>query len=103
LRGMVSLDRVGVGDRLPICSAGGPDPLRSRLVAAAERAGVPHQVCEGNRASDHWSFVRAGLPGARLGSTPYAGYHSADDVPAVVDAGQLRRAGRTVLAWLTPR
>lgn len=102
-RGMVSLDRVGVGEVLPICSASGPDRLRGRLLAAAERAGVAHRPCEGNRASDHWSFVRAGLPGVRLGSTPYAGYHSPSDVPAVVEAAQLRRAGRTVLAWLSPR
>ena len=57
----------------------------------------------GNRASDHWSFVRAGLPGVRLGSTPYAGYHSAGDVPAVVDRAQLERTARTVVAWLAPR
>ena len=56
-----------------------------------------------NRASDHWSFVRAGLPGVRLGSTPYAGYHSAADVPAVVDRDQLERAARTVVAWLGGR
>ena len=50
----------------------------------------------GQRSSDHWSFVRAGLPGARLGSTPYAGYHSAGDVPAVVSPAQLERVGRLV-------
>ncbi len=47
-------------------------------------------------------FVRAGLPAARLGSTPYAGYHSARDAPAVVSARQLTRTGRVVLAWLAP-
>ena len=55
-----------------------------------------------DRASDHWSFVRAGLPGVRLGSTPYAGYHSAGDVPAVVEPAQLRRTARIVVAWLAP-
>jgi hypothetical protein len=54
----------------------------------------------GQRSSDHWSFVRAGLPGLRVGSTPYAGYHSAADVPAVVRTAQLERTGRLVLAWL---
>jgi aminopeptidase YwaD len=101
LRGMVSLDRVGVGGVLPVCSAGEADPLRTRLLAAADRAGVATTACTGNRASDHWSFVRSGLPGARLGSTPFAGYHSPGDVPAVVEPAQLERAGRTVLAWLS--
>ena len=103
VRGMVSLDRVGVGAVLPVCSAGAPDPMRASLVAAAGRADVPVRRCTGNRASDHWSFVREGLPGARLGSTPYAGYHSPDDVPSVIDRRQLARAARTVIAWLAPR
>jgi len=103
LRGMVSLDRVGVGEVLPVSSAMGPDALRAQLLAAARRADVPVVAESGNRASDHWSFVRAGLPGVRLGSTPYAGYHSAADVPAVVDRDQLERAARTVLAWLGGR
>lgn len=103
VRGMVALDRVGVGSVLPVCSAGPADALRAALLDAADRAGVETVPCTGNRASDHWSFVRAGLPGARLGSTSYAGYHSPGDVPSVVDRRQLERAARTVLAWLTPR
>ena len=103
LRGMVSLDRVGVGEVLPVSSARGPDSMRAELLAAARRAGVPVVAETGNRASDHWSFVRAGLPGARLGSTPYAGYHSSADVPAVVSHDQLMRAARTVVAWLGGR
>jgi hypothetical protein len=62
---------------------------------------VPVAAETGQRSSDHWSFVRAGLPGLRIGSTPYAAYHSADDVPAVVSRDQLARAGRLVLAWLS--
>ena len=103
LRGMVSLDRVGVGAVLPVSSAGEPDALRAQLLAAARRADVPVDAQTNNRASDHWSFVRAGLPGVRLGSTPYAGYHSAADVPALVDRDQLVRAARTVVAWLGGR
>lgn len=100
LKGMVSLDRVGVGSVLPVCSAGPPTPLRAQLLRAARRAGVEARPCTGNRASDHWSFVRVGLPGVRLGSTPYGGYHSPDDVPAVVERAQLRRTARTVVTWL---
>ena len=102
--GMVSLDRVGVGGVVPVGSAdpSGSDPHQRELVAAARRAGVPVQPGY-NRSSDHWSFVRDGLPGARLGSTPYAGYHSPGDVPAVVRPDQLERVGRIVarLAALT--
>lgn len=103
VRAMVSLDRVGVGERVPVGSAGETDPVQSSLLAAARRADVP-TVAEGEqRSSDHWSFVRAGLPGARLGSTPYAGYHGPGDVPAVVSPAQLERVGRLLLAWLAPR
>jgi Zn-dependent M28 family amino/carboxypeptidase len=102
LRGMVSLDRVGVGDVLPICGAtAGPDGLEDALLHAAHRAHVVAVRCAPNRSSDHWSFVLAGLPGVRIGGTPYAGYHSAGDVPSVVNRAQLERAGRTVLAWLS--
>ena len=103
LRAMVSLDRVGVGDVVPVGSAGEPNSLTDQLQAAGERAGVPTTIDVFQQSSDHWSFVRDGLPGARLGSTPYAGYHSADDVPSVVDRAQLRRVGRLLLAWLAGR
>ena len=103
LRGMVSLDRVGVGSVLPVCSAGPPDAMRASLLEAASRAGVATLPCTENRASDHWSFVRDGLPGARLGSTSFAGYHSPGDTPSVIDREQLGRTARTVAAWLSPR
>ena len=100
IRGMVSLDRVGVGDVVPIGSArDGRDRLADQLARAARLADVP-MVRETNRSSDHWQFVQAGLPGVRLGSTPYAAYHSSQDVPTVVDPEQLERVGRIVLAWL---
>jgi Zn-dependent M28 family amino/carboxypeptidase len=98
VRGMLALDRVGVGSVVPIGAAEG-EP--TALVQAAERAGVPVAPESGQRSSDHWSFVRAGLPGLRIGSTPYAGYHSAADLPPVVEPAQLRRVGRLVISWLT--
>ncbi|TDE01647.1 Zn-dependent exopeptidase M28 [Jiangella asiatica] len=99
--GMVSLDRVGVvADHVPVCTGGrGTTALRDALVAAAGTAQVPVQTCE-NRSSDHWSFEKAELPAARLGSIPYDGYHSPGDVPAIVDPAQLDRVGRIVWAWL---
>lgn len=94
---MVSLDRVGVGARVPVCTGGtGPVRTRAALRRAAARVDVPVQVCGDNRSSDHWSFEKAALPAARLGSTPYAAYHSAQDVPSVVRRAQLRRTGEVV-------
>ena len=104
LAGMVSLDRVGVGEVMPVCSAtDAPGPLRAELLAAAERVGAASEPCTGNRSSDHWSFVRNGLPGVRLGSTSYAEYHSPADLPSVVDRAQLERAARITVAWLSGR
>ncbi|HSE71832.1 MAG TPA: M28 family metallopeptidase [Nocardioidaceae bacterium] len=100
---MVSLDRVGVGRVVPVCT--GPlSPARAQrsLRRAAERVDVPAVSCE-NTSSDHWSFEKAGFTVARLGSTPYAAYHSRADLPRVVDQRQLGRTGRVMWAWLQRR
>lgn len=101
IRAMVALDRVGVAaDHVPVCTGGlGTTAVRSALVDAAAAVDIPVQECE-NRASDHWSFEKASIPAARLGSIPFAGYHSPDDVPSVVDPGQLNRVGNITWAWL---
>ena len=103
LRAMVSLDRVGVGTTVPVGTPAEPNALTDELQAAARRAGVPTAIDPFQRSSDHWSFVRDGLPGARIGSTPYAGYHGPGDVPAVVERDQLERVARLMTAWLAPR
>ena len=98
---MVSLDRVGrAASYVPVCR-GGPDgtELRSALRRAGRRADITTRACE-NRTSDHWSYEKAGMPAVRLGSVPYAGYHSRGDVPSVVSRRQLDRVGRLVWAWL---
>ena len=101
VRGMVALDRVGVrSDTVPVCSGGrGTASLATAIRAASRAAGVATNGCT-NRASDHVSFEAAGIPAVRLGSVPYAGYHSARDVPSVVDPRQLERVGATLWAWL---
>ncbi|GAA5130420.1 hypothetical protein GCM10023339_60820 [Alloalcanivorax gelatiniphagus] len=103
VRAMVSLDRVGVGEQVPVGSTGESDPVQRSLLAAGRRAGVATVPDIEQRSSDHWSFVRDGLPGARLGSTSYAAYHDPGDVPSVVSPAQLERTGRLLLAWLAPR
>lgn len=103
VRGMLSLDRVGVSaPQVPVCTGGlGTLAVQQALLAAARAVDVPAQPCD-NTASDHWSFEQEGIPAARLGSVPYAGYHSASDVPSVVDRDQLDRVGRLAWAWLQP-
>jgi peptidase M28-like protein len=100
LTAMVSLDRVGVGTAVPIGAvAGTSTEVRDELVGLARRLGIPVTVGT-NSASDHESFADEGMPAARVGSTPYAGYHSAGDVPSVVRRDQLGRVGRLLTAWL---
>ena len=98
---MVSLDRVGVrAGYVPICTATERGTrLRDAMRAAARRDDIATRACT-NYTSDHWSYAKAGVPAVRLGSIPYAGYHSRGDVPSVVDRRQLDRVGRTVWAWL---
>jgi Zn-dependent M28 family amino/carboxypeptidase len=101
LDAMLALDRVGVGTVVPVCSGGlEPPTVRAALLRAANRAGVDAEACL-NQSSDHWSFDKAGLPAARIGSTPYAEYHSAADRPGVVNPAQLRRVGTVAWTWLS--
>lgn len=104
VRGMLSLDRVGVSaPQVPVCTGGlGTLAVQRALLAAARSVDVPAQPCD-NTASDHWSFEQEGIPAARLGSVPYDAYHSVSDVPSVVDRDQLDRVGRLAWAWLQPR
>jgi len=100
LRSMVALDRVGVGSRVPVCTGPlSPHRVRDDLLALARRERIPAVPCE-LTTSDHWSFEKAGFTVARLGSTPYDGYHSPRDLPRVVDRAQLGRTGRLIWAWL---
>jgi len=97
---MVSLDRVGARGSVPVCTGGlSPGRVQRGLLAAADRLGVPARACE-NRTSDHWPFEKAGETVARLGGNDYAAYHSAGDLPGVVDRRQLGRVGRVLWEWL---
>jgi Peptidase family M28 len=99
---MVSLDRVGVrATYVPVCRGGeNGTRLRAAVRVAGREARIPTRACE-NRSSDHWSYEKAGMPAVRIGSVPYAGYHSRRDVPSVVSRVQLDRVGRLVWAWLS--
>jgi len=101
LVGAIAIDSVGISDGVPICSATGPTDVFAQAVRdAAQQAGVAVRGCE-NRTSDHWSFVRNGLDGVRVGlagQAEYAEYHSAADTPAVVDDVRVAEAGEAVWA-----
>ena len=99
---MVSLDRVGVpATNVPLATGGtGTTQVMDALSAASEMAGIPSARSQDNRASDHWSFEKADIPSARVGSVPYPAYHSAADLPEVVDPAQLNRIGAVVWTWL---
>jgi aminopeptidase S len=104
IAGMLALDRVGVRAYfVPVCQ-GGPDGTRLRTAVrrAGTRADVVTRACE-NRTSDHWSYEKVGVPAVRLGSVPYAGYHSRRDLPDVVSRTQLDRVGRVAWSWLSGR
>ena len=62
VRGMVSLDRVGVGDRVPVGSADDTDPVQRALLAAARRAGAPPSPRPGSAAA---TTGRSSVPGCR--------------------------------------
>src|SRR5215218_4997724 len=102
IAGMLALDRVGVrADAVPVCQ-GGPagTRLRTAVRRAGNRADIATQGCE-NRTSDHWSYEKVAVPAVRLGSIPYAAYHSRRDLPDVVSRNQLDRVGRLVWSWLS--
>ena len=102
VRGMLSLDRVGVGSVVPVCTAGG-DAARTRRARTRPARPAYRPWPARTAPATTGPSSRAGLPGVRIGGTSYAGYHSAGDVPAVVDPAQLRRTGRLVLSWLVSR
>ena len=99
LIGALAVDSVGVSSTgVPICSATGTDPFTDTVRERARAAGAPVRDCE-NRTSDHWSFVRNGLPGTRIGlagQAEFAEYHSPADQPDVVSDDLLAEAAEAV-------
>ena len=104
LRGMVSLDRVGVSaPAVPVCTGGtGSTAAQRSVLRAARGVGVSAEACV-NTGSDHYSFELKGMSAARVGGVSYGAYHSEADLPKVVNPDQLDRVGRIVWAWLTAR
>lgn len=102
LRGMVSLDMVGNGDRVFVCTGGrAPGGLLRAFRSTARRLGVPTDSCSVSerRLSDHWPFERAGFDAAWLWAGDHPTLHTSRDTAHVVRKPQIRRVGR--VAWET--
>lgn len=98
LLGMISLDRVGIGRTVRVCTGGAHDALARMLLRRARVLDIDAERCV-NRTSDHWSFERNGLPGVRLLGADDPDYHTARDRMRVLERDQLERVA--TLAWRT--
>ncbi|MFY9587864.1 MAG: M28 family metallopeptidase [Actinomycetota bacterium] len=97
VNGVIVIDRVGTGSRVPICTVtDAPDTLARTLLNEAREIGVPAFACD-NESSDHVSFVRVGITAVRIGPDDYPQYHTTRDVPSVLVPAQAARVG--TLLW----
>jgi aminopeptidase YwaD len=96
---MLNLDMVGVGDQWRF---GGSDDLVQLALGAANDLGVRALPLRGPLAgaSDHASFLDAGVPAVFLYRVEDPNYHTAGDRPELVDADALEQAGKIALGIL---
>ncbi len=99
LRADVNLDMVGVGDQWQF---GGTDDLVQVALSAANDLGQRALPLRGALAgaSDHASFLDAGLPAVFLYRVEDPNYHTAGDVASLVDPDALSQAGTIALRIL---
>lgn len=97
--GMINLDMVGVGTQLRL---GGSPSLVAQGISAASTIGQSASRLTGgmSAASDHASFIDAGMPAVFIYRSEDPNYHTANDLFEYVDSGHLDTAGRLVLAIL---
>ena len=96
---MINLDMVGVGDSWRF---GGSDDLVQRALGASNDLGQRALPLRGplSSASDHASFVSAGVPAIFFYRTDDPNYHTANDRAEFVDADALGQVGTMVLQVL---
>jgi aminopeptidase YwaD len=99
IRAMLNLDMVGVGDRVLL---GGSDDLTRLATGVATGLGQPARPIDSglNGASDHASFMRAGIPALFVYRSNDPNYHSPNDRAEFVDPANLQFAGDLVLGVL---
>jgi aminopeptidase YwaD len=99
IRADVNLDMVGVGDAWRF---GGTDDLVQLALGAANdlgRRALPMRGAQSS-ASDHASFLAAGIPAVFLYRVEDPNYHTAGDVAWLVDPQALSEAGTIALGVL---
>jgi Iap family predicted aminopeptidase len=79
VKGMIAVDMIGLGDRLYLNYAAGPNEVGERLRRAAWTIGLDLVKQIDDSHSDHEAFERAGIPAAWLQRLPDAENHSAGD------------------------
>jgi Zn-dependent M28 family amino/carboxypeptidase len=98
IAGAIVIDRLGTGERVPVCTASTSSVTFARsLLDAARRARVPAFSCT-NGTSDHVPFDGAGISAVRLGPDNFRQYHTPQDVPSIFVPAQALRAGRLLCA-----
>lgn len=96
---MINLDMVGVGTQWRF--GGSPDLVNLALAAARDLGETGGRMGSGlNTASDHASFLDAGVPSVFVHRFDDPNYHTARDLADVVDATNLETAGHIVLTVL---
>jgi aminopeptidase YwaD len=95
----INLDMVGVGDSWRF---GGSDDLVQLALGGANDLGQRALPLRGplSGASDHASFLDAGVPAVFLYRVEDPNYHTAGDVPTLVDPDALTQAGTIALQIL---
>jgi Zn-dependent M28 family amino/carboxypeptidase len=96
----IVVDRMGTGDRIPVCTATDASNALARAVrGAARRVAATAFDCE-NESSDHVSFSRAGILAVRIGPDDFREYHTPRDVPSILVPAQAQRAGAILWEYL---
>ncbi|MGE3271294.1 MAG: M20/M25/M40 family metallo-hydrolase [Chloroflexota bacterium] len=94
IRAMINLDMVGVGTESRV---GGTASLIDLAQAAGEQSGLRLGEMGESGASDHASFIRAGIPALFVYRSNDPNYHSPNDRAEFVDPANLEIAGQLVL------
>jgi aminopeptidase YwaD len=94
---MLNFDMVGVGDDPQV---GGSDDLVDLLVDVAAEQGDAVTPIGLNGASDHASFIEAGIPAVFFYRSEDPNYHSPEDKAQFVEPEHLTYAGNLALALL---
>ncbi len=92
--GMINLDMVGVGDASRV---GGSEAMVRLAQSAAARTGLQLGTLGESGASDHASFIRAGIPALFIHRTNDPNYHSPEDKAQYIDPANLQIAGQLAL------